>query len=351
MDGGLGIPEEDIPHLFDRFYQAQGQGEQLYGGTGIGLALAKELTQLHNGTIEVQSKVGMGSTFKINLPIEKVWAVEQSPIAEEVIEVKNPYQKANYQPILLNGEKPKILIVEDNVEMNRFLQDMLSNYFYCYSALDGQQGLQVLNKHSVDLIISDVMMPNMDGFTFREKVMEQNQWKNLPFILLTARIEEEDKMKGLQMGVNDYITKPFSTPELIARVHNLLNNKVERQKAQVLVDTPGEEKNPADQKLLQEIESIILANIDEVDFKVTDLAHEIGYSQRQLSRILKKQIGLSPVEMILEIRLQKAHQLILEQRYLSVSEVRYEVGIDSASYFSKKFVERFGISPSQLLKT
>ncbi len=350
IDGGIGIPEEDVPHLFDRFYQAQGQGEQLYGGTGIGLALAKELTQLHNGTIEVTSKPGMGSTFKVSLPIEKVRSIEQMPIPEEALEVKNPYQKANYQPLLLNGEKPKILIVEDNVEMNRFLQDMLSTYFYCYSALDGQQGLQMLHKHSIDLIISDVMMPNMDGFTFREKVIENEQWKNIPFVLLTARIEEQDKMKGLQLGISDYITKPFSTPELIARIHNLLRNQIERQQASILTEDPELDKLPADQQLLQKVEAIILENLDDVAFKVTDLAQAAGYSQRQLSRILKKQIGLSPVEMILEIRLQKAHQLIIEQRYLSVSEVRYEVGIDSASYFSKKFVERFGISPSQLLK-
>ena len=231
--------------------------------------------------------------------------------------------------------------------MNNFLQQILSPYFFCQSAMDGQQGLELLHKSKVDLIISDVMMPNMDGFTFREKVSEIPNFKDLPFVMLTARADDQDKIRGLQLGVNDYMPKPFNAQELIARIHNLLKNKASRQ---AVVQEPEDESIATDERFIKEAEAIVLKHLDEVAFKVTDLANAMNYSQRQLARVLKKYTGLSPVEFILEIRLQKAYQLIQQQRYLSVSEVRYDVGIDSASYFSKKFTERFGETPSNLLK-
>ncbi|MEM6379885.1 MAG: ATP-binding protein, partial [Bacteroidota bacterium] len=347
IDSGIGIAEQDLPHLFNRFYQADQPMEQLSGGTGIGLSLAKELANLHGGDILVESQQGMGSTFTLQLPFQEASKPSET-VAEEEEQVNNPYLATTYQPFLLNGEKANVLIVEDNVEMNNFLQQILSPYFFCQSAMDGQQGLELLNKRKVDLIISDVMMPNMDGFTFREKVSEIDAFKDLPFIMLTARADDQDKIRGLQLGVNDYMPKPFNTQELIARIHNLLKNKQSRQAA--ILEAPAAEKEAVDERFVKEAEAIVLKHLDEVDFKVTDLAKALNYSQRQLARVLKKYTGLSPVEFILEIRLQKAYQLIQQQRYLSVSEIRYDVGIDSASYFSKKFTERFGETPSNLLK-
>lgn len=347
IDSGIGIAEQDLPHLFNCFYQAEQSMEQLSGGTGIGLSLAKELANLHGGNIIVESQQGMGSTFTLLLPFKETTApllLEET--TEEVI--PNPYLTTTYQPFLLNGEKARILIVEDNVEMSNFLQHILSPFFFCQSAMDGQQGLEMLHKNKIDLIVSDVMMPNMDGFTFLEKVSEEIAFKDLPFIMLTARADDQDKIRGLQLGVNDYIPKPFNTQELIARIHNLLKNRLSRQAA--VLEAGKEETVSVDERFVKQAEAVVLAHLDEVEFKVTDLAKALNYSQRQLARVLKKYTGLSPVEFILEIRLQKAYQLIQQQRYLSVSEIRYDVGIESASYFSKKFTERFGEMPSHLLK-
>ncbi|GAB5553711.1 MAG: hypothetical protein Sapg2KO_33020 [Saprospiraceae bacterium] len=347
IDNGIGIAKEDLPHLFNRFYQAEQPMEQLSGGTGIGLSLAKELAILHGGEINVESQVGMGSTFTLLLPFKEAQApIEFKERSEEVI--VNPYLATSYQPFLLNGDKARILIVEDNVEMSNFLQHILSPYFHCQNAFDGQQALEILHKSKIDLIVSDVMMPNMDGFTFRKKVSEAAPFKDIPFIMLTARAEDQDKIRGLQLGVNDYMPKPFNTQELIARIHNLLKNRLSRQAA--VQEESQEESISVDERFIKKAEAVVLEHLDEVEFKVTHLAKALNYSQRQLSRVLKKYTGLSPVEFILEIRLQKAYQLIQQQRYLSVSEIRYDVGIESASYFSKKFTERFGESPSNLLK-
>jgi DNA-binding response OmpR family regulator len=345
IDSGMGIDEKDLPHLFNRFYQAPQPEGQLSGGTGIGLSLAKELANLHGGNISVESQKGMGSTFKLTLPFKEA-AAPLSPIEQEEA-TPNPYLRQIYQPFLLHGEKARLLIVEDNVEMNQFLQQILSPYFHCQSAMDGHQALDLLPKTKIDLIISDVMMPNMDGFTFRKKVTEVGSYQDIPFIMLTARADDQDKIKGLQLGVDDYMAKPFNAQELIARVHNLLRNRLSRQQASKEEDS---ESTSTDERFVIEAEGIVLKHIDEVEFKVTDLAKALNYSQRQLARVLKKYTGLSPVEFILEIRLQKAYQLIQQQRYLSVAEVRYDIGIESASYFSKKFTERFGETPSNLLK-
>jgi len=348
QDSGIGIPETELPHIFDRFFQSDQQGEQLFGGTGIGLALAKELATLHGGDLEVESILNEGSTFSLNLPLIKKDQVHIPEIEEENYKTENPFLPHSYQPILLNGQKARLLIVEDNPEMSAFVQQILNPYFNCHAALDGTQALDIIDKTQPDLIISDLMMPNMDGFSFREKLAEHPKFRYTPFIMLTARAGEADKIKGFTLGVDDYISKPFSAPELIARVHNLLKNKLQRQA--LGSEQNQEEVISADEQILRTAEATVLEALDNLDFKVQDLAASLNYSPRQLSRILKKLSGMSPVEFILEIRLQKANQLIREQRYLSVAEVRYDIGIESASYFSKKFTERFGIAPSELLK-
>ncbi|MEZ4919025.1 MAG: helix-turn-helix domain-containing protein [Saprospiraceae bacterium] len=204
-----------------------------------------------------------------------------------------------------------------------------------------------------DLTSSDVMMPGMDGFSLREKINQIPRLRHMPFILLTARALDDDRLHGLRLGVDDYITKPFSLPELKARIQNLLQNKFEREQFWAeqadlsVVISP--ETESADRELIKEAERNVLQNLDQSTYKISDLATEIGYSERQLRRIIKNMTGLSPVEFILEIRLQKARQLLEKRSFFTVAEVQFEVGIESASYFSRKFTERFGKNPSDYL--
>ena len=352
-DSGEGIPEEDLNRVFDRFYQSK--SGKMTGGTGIGLALSKELAQLFEGDLKVESEVGKGSVFTLEIPLKKA-SVKNVP--NEIFEKQSseaPIKTNNqdgYQSILLNGKKPKVLVVEDNLEMSDFLTKMLEPHYECERAFNGKEALTKLESNNFDLITSDVMMPEMDGFEFRETVNKNSNWRQTPFIMLTARALENDKLQGFDLGVDDYITKPFSSKELLARIENLLKNKSERdafQKENGSENSKSEQPQSAEKELLKQTEKIVLDNLDDPTFKVTDLAKKIGYSQRQLARIIRKLTGLSPVNFILEIRLQKAYQLFQSRQFMTVSEVRYEIGIESAAYFTTKFKARFGKNPKEFL--
>jgi YesN/AraC family two-component response regulator len=191
------------------------------------------------------------------------------------------------------------------------------------------------------------MMPNMDGFRLKEKINEIKQARNIPFIFLTARSLEEDKLMGLRLGVDDYVTKPFNREEYKARIYNLLKNYKVRMDGQS-EDPVYTHTESVDIQKLKEAERIVLINISNPDFKVTDLADELHYSQRQLARVIQQLTGLTPVGFILELRLQRAYHLIKSKSYSSLSEVRDEISIESSSYFSRKFKERFGVSPSEI---
>ena len=342
-DTGQGIASEDLPRIFDRFYQTGNQG-----GTGIGLALSKELAKLFGGSLDVASEPGNGSVFTLGIPL----LVSKSDI-KDLAESTPKYpeeEQTKYKTQLHTESKPRILIVEDQPEMQRFLRESLEEDYICEVANEGGEALRLLQTKQFDLTSSDVMMPGMDGFTLREKINQIPRLRNMPFILLTARALDEDKMHGLRLGVDDYITKPFSLPELKARVENLLRNKFEREKAweesEIKPDSEAGNKESADRELIREAEQQVLENLDRSDYKIGDLATEIGYGERQLRRIIRNLTGLSPVEFILEIRLQKARQLLEKRKLSTVAEIQFEVGIESASYFSKKFTERFGKNPS-----
>lgn len=353
-DTGMGISEEELPKVFDRFYQSTSENTPLQGGTGIGLSLAKELAHLLHGDLKVESQLNEGSQFILNLPLHQVnpsHKVDKKDRLEEIT-IENPSEVnlPNYVPLLFDNQKPKILIIEDNLEMSEYLEKHLSKEYDCTKAYDGAAALEILDQQSFDLITCDVMMPNMDGFSFREKLVENEVWRQIPFIMLTARAMEEDKLKGLRLGVDDYLTKPFNLNELKARVHNLLSNKLVRDNFEKEIATI-EDETPLthEEKLLQNAEAFILKRLDDPKLRVDDLATELNLSARQLSRTLNKIIGISPVNFILEVRLQKARQLLESKQFMTVSEVRYEIGIESASYFTKKFTERFGKNPKEYL--
>lgn len=345
-DEGPGIHTDEQSRIFERFYQSQKHPN--VGGVGVGLSLARDFAKSMNGTLTLRSEEGEGSSFFLKLPIEAIELAEEIETIEEKLAIK---EASEIDVEFLKEERPRLLVVEDNVEMSEFLQEILREEYQCKVAFDGIGALQLVQKESFDLIISDVMMPQMGGFELREKILKIDKVHSTPFIFLTAKALMEDKLRGFDLGVDDYITKPFDRIELLSRIRVLLENKSERESRlkDHLEFMEGSEGN-AEEVLIQKIRKSILERISDADFKVAQLAEEVGYSQRQLSRIVQKHIGLTPVQYMLEIRLQKAYRSLMEKEFMTVSELRYSIGIESASYFNRKFKERFGILPSQLLK-
>ncbi len=350
-DFGQGIHFNETEKIFERFYQSS--QSNAVGGIGIGLSLAKEFAELLNGSLTVESELGKGSTFVFNLPVEITSSQTQeveniTPARRKVVE--NNVSLPEDTPVTpQNKEKPNILIVEDNPEMCNYIVEILKDIYHCDIAFDGMEALEKVKSNSYDLITSDIMMPRLDGFQLREKLNENDNLKNIPFILISAKTLPEDKIKGFSLGIDDYVVKPFNKNELIARIDNLLINKKDREQWLQENEPVDESLDTSEKQLLSKIEETVINNISNEEFKVAQLASEIGYSQRQLTRILKQYTGMSPVKFILEIRLQKAYKLLQSKSFFTLSEVRFDVGIPSSSYFNRKFKERFGISPSELL--
>ena len=358
-DTGQGIDTQDLSRIFDRFYQVK-QGT-LQGGTGVGLALSKELAELMQGTLSAQSDLGQGSVFSLLLPLEVVGVLKpEVENQEEGLFIESDNQNpipetlhltpTIFAPIAIEGEKARLLIVEDNPEMGKYLVQILSENYQCVLATDGQEALKQLKLSRFDCITSDIMMPNMDGFELREAINQNDKWRQIPFLLLTARHLEEDKVRGFQMGIDDYVTKPFSTRELQARIHNLITNKLERDIYTASEQSaPKEEQLSVDQQFLKQVEQAVLERISDPQFGVEDLAKAVNYSSKQLGRLLKKYTGMSTVNFILEVRLQKAREVLEKRLSATVLEAQLDVGISSTSYFTRKFTERFGKNPSELL--
>ena len=344
QDNGKGIHPDEREKIFNRFYQSNIITAVEGGGTGVGLALSRELAELFGGTLNVESELQQGSNFILTMPVKILEQRSDNGVSrDETIK-----ETQAYVPILINGKKPHMLIIEDNEEMRDYLHSLLAEEYRCSFANDGYAALQMLQKNNYDIISSDIMMPLMDGFELKEKVNQLSGLKHTPFIFLTARSLEEDKIEGLRLGVDDYISKPFSKYEYRARINNLLKNKIEREQWLNQNSEDAMQNVNIEEDILKKAETSILTNIADPAFKVNNLAADLNYSQRQLTRIIKKLTGLTPVNFILELRLQKAHQLLKSKSFHTVNEVRFEVGIESASYFARKFKERYGISPGEV---
>jgi len=351
IDFGHGIDKEDQKRIFSRFYQSK--NNKSIGGIGIGLLLAKDFAQFLNGDLIVKSDVGKGSKFQLKIPLSKNISIENCEEEfsikynnTELIEVKEEITEN-----IFDKNKPSILIVEDSIEMSNYLKEILSPYYNCTFAFNGLEGIDEAKKQVFDLVASDVMMPKVDGYEFKKLLKTVSEYATIPFILITAKTLPEDKIKGFSIGIDDYIIKPFNKEELIVRINNLLKNSSE-----IKLSIASSNKSHKDKiethvdKLLKKIEKVVLKNLSNENFKVDDLAKEMNYSQRQLSRILNEQTGLTTIKFILEIKLKEAYKLLEQQKFKTISEVQFEVGITSSSYFSEKFKNRFGINPSELVR-
>ena len=334
-DTGRGIPTEELHRVFERYFQSTDKNAPAQGGTGIGLTIVKEFVELHGGEIQVKSEVGKGSQFTVLLPVSLI----TTAISDVIANHENKEEFPQYP--ILEGKKATILIVEDHKEMQQYLKDILSDYAKILIANDGTEALELLDKNKVDLVTIDVMMPNMDGFTLLKKIKNNEDQHQLPIIMLTARSAEEDKLDALRIGVNDYITKPFNQQELIARVANLLENKLERETAkEEVIDLHK------DDELLNQLNQIVLDHISDSNFNVVNLANQAGISEKQLTRNLKRITGLTPLKFIREIKLLKAQELLKTKNHHTVAEVCYAVGFEKPSYFTQLYSTRFGKKPS-----
>ncbi len=344
-DTGKGIDPADLPHIFDRFYQSKKDGKA-EGGTGIGLALSTELAKLMDGKLGVTSDLGKGSEFTFDLPFRPA-ALEE--IHHEVPESDKDLVRALNQVVMnyvefFNIDKPTLLLAEDNLDMRKFIARVFEGQFRILEAKEGREALTYLESERVDLMISDVMMPGMDGFELLNALKGNEQLRALSVIMLTARAAEEDKLFALTKGVDDYLTKPFNKSELLARVKNILENRVNRHE----IDPDGKVLN-IDQQFLLNLQKVVEKHMDHRALSVSFLSDEVALSQRQLQRKIKEITGLSPLGFIKEIRLQKAYRLLANREIPSVSEAARKVGFEKADYFSSQFIARFGKRPSSML--
>jgi signal transduction histidine kinase/DNA-binding response OmpR family regulator len=363
-DTGVGIPKEKISKIFDRFYQVDGSHTREQEGTGIGLSLTKELVELHKGKIEVKSEEGKGTTFTVSIPLGK-----EHLDSEEIIEIEKKYEKekaaAEYGEdfekknehkvdIEFFGKEsfPLLLIVEDNLDVRNYIKDNLKREYRILEAVDGEDGWNKSVESAEggpDLIVSDVMMPRMDGFKFCEKLKTDERTSHIPLILLTAKAAKEDKLEGYETGADEYIMKPFEPDELRARIKNLIEQRKrlhEHFRRKGMFDTETSNITSIDKKFLQKIYDVITQHISDSSFGVEALADSIAVSRSVLHKKLVSLTGEPPVELIRRIRLNRAVELI-EKKFGNLSEIALEVGFTNPAYFSDCFRKHFGVSPSQ----
>ena len=376
-DSGTGIAPDKLPRIFDRFYQEDGPYAGDQKGTGIGLALTKELVELHHGTIRVESMPGKGTTFTITLPLgsdylhnEEIVSHSTQAVRHENIDHQDkithdqmdiasalPTEEAiNEAQANAEPDKPIILIVEDNQDLRDYIRNFLDQTYSVIEAVDGKSGFNTAIEQIPNLIISDVMMPEMDGFELCEKLKTDERTSHIPLILLTARAGQESKLEGLELGADDYITKPFESKELIARIKNLLETRRKlREYFQMQFRRSGLESmisfndigiTSMEQKFLQKTVDIVQENLSDPDFTVKKLCSEMAMSNMQFHRKLVAITGETAKRFIRTCRLKRAATL-LENRTGNVTEIAYEVGFNNLSWFAKCFQEQFGISPSE----
>lgn len=353
-DNGIGIAADEQAYIFNRFYQAKNAGQ----GTGIGLALVKAFTDLHHGEATVESKEGEGSRFTIVLPLSQAGELSTSksqqpysPVVEISSTEEVPNQARHIDDLVLPDEaaRPEVLIIDDNSDIRSYLRRALSSTYKVSEAVDGKSGLEMARRIVPDLVISDIMMPVMDGLEFCSQLKQDKAISHIPVILLTARSLDEQRAEGYKHGADAYIAKPFSLELLLSRIDNLIESRKKLSQMFSNTDENGvfeKLSNETDKTFVTQLRKIIQENLGNSEFNVERIGDEIGLSRVQLYRKVKALTGHSPVEMLRKARLMRARHL-LRTTEKSVSEVAYSVGFSTPSYFSKCYKDEFGESPKK----
>ncbi|SMG39636.1 Signal transduction histidine kinase [Marivirga sericea] len=349
-DTGPGISEKQQRKVFDRFYQ--NDNNEQGGGSGIGLTLTKELVLLHHGSISLDSAVGVGSTFKFSIPIEAS-AYQKKEIDASLTEPLKPASTFNdsieWDQIKEKEGIPIALIVEDNFDLSHHIRSVLSEKYTVFEAKNGVAGVERAMELIPDIIISDWMMPKMDGLEFCKKVKEDQRSSHIPIIMLTAKADVSSKLEGLKTGADEYLTKPFNTEELLARMENLISQRAHLKSIyskRITVSPSKIEVTDPNEAFLQKALGIVDSHIEDNEFTVEKFQGEMAMSRMQLHRKLKALTDFSASEFIRNLRLQRAADL-LSSNGMQVSEVAYKTGFNSLSYFTQCFKEKYGVIPSQ----
>ncbi|MDP4271245.1 MAG: two-component regulator propeller domain-containing protein, partial [Bacteroidota bacterium] len=339
-DTGCGIEPKTLPHIFDRYFQADSEFQA--AGSGIGLAIVKSLVKLHEAEIYVESKLNEGTMFRVRLARTGLYS-EASHLQEN-----EPYATESFET------KPILLIVEDNQDIQAYITDVFSDSFHVITANNGQEGLEIAIAKSPDIIISDIMMPVMDGIEFCSKIKDDVQTSHISFILLTAKDSIRDKTTGYSVGADSYITKPFSADLLKSRVSNLLESRKKMAASfanSILTksELTNESMNRLDKEFIIKLTSFVEENIEHEEINIATLTDVVFMSRSTLYRKIKTLTGLSINKFVLKIKMRKAEELIVTGQY-TLTEIMSMVGISSSSYFRKCFKDEFNVNPSDYAK-
>jgi len=359
-DSGRGIKQEYTQKIFERFYQVEAGESTFQTGSGIGLHIVKNLVEIQNGEITVESKPGIGTTFKIRLPLNLNYHFENVQNEKENYSSKHPTidpdifeipadKETQDDYLLQNSSKPIVLIVEDELDILHFLEKQLSEKYKILKAKDGDTGWKLASEKNPDLILSDVMMPGLNGIQFCHKVKTTFETSHIPFILLTAKVGFENEMKGLETGADDYISKPFHTPLLLLKVENMIESReILKQKFSKGMSFVAKEMTvtSSDEKFLQQAMDYVKNNLSNSEFSIEEMCIKLGISRVHLYRKLKALTNHSPTEFIRIIRLKQAAYLLCQNK-LNISEIAYQVGFNSHQYFTNSFQKYFKMSPTE----
>ena len=352
-DTGKGIPKNELENIFNRFYRAE--IEKSGTGFGIGLAVTRNLVELHKGKIEVTSAENKGTTFRIIIPLSESFYLENEKSIQLVEPIVNEEEKSDVKIIVQPKDtksqdaRIKLLLVDDNSDFRNILRIHFSKQFHVEESEDGVQALKKAIEIQPDIIVSDVMMPGLNGYELCKKLKNNIDTKYIPVILLTAKKLEEEKAQGYIVGADSYITKPVSLQVLESRINALLLKHHEFKPFQKLeIITEAKYPKLTSDELLSKVEGFIFDNLSDPELAVNDLSEFLGMSDSMAYRKIKLASNLSPVELISKIRLNTAANMLLKEK-LNISEVAYSTGFSDQSYFTQCFKKKFGLTPSEYI--
>lgn len=363
-DSGVGIDQVHLPYIFDRFYQSNLNDYQTREGLGIGLALVKDLVELHRGNISVRSTLSKGTEFSLKFPgLDEQSTIgsssEETRVSSRFVRDQSEFMKEiSQQPvnveIPVEGDRAyAILIVDDHPEIRYYIRQILEDKYHVFEAAHGLEAVDLLKDKAVDLIITDLMMPWMDGFEFIEAINSSSEFKKIPLLVVSARISGEDKEKVLYHGINDYLQKPFSRKELTLRIENLLHQKqkYETDPVNAFAILVKDNLVQVEKDLLTKLEEEVKDKIADPNLNVLMLADALAASERQVYRLVKKLTGKTPNDYIKEVRLQYVDYLIRKNLVKNASEAARSIGLRNVTQFNKQYEKKFGVKPADLLQT
>jgi DNA-binding response OmpR family regulator len=359
QDEGIGIAPEKRNILFERFSSNNELNSMSASGTGIGMNLTKELVDLHRGYIEVESEVGKGTTFTVLLHTGKEHFGSDVDFIDEQIPAKNMFNAPTFEDKMEQLEQEQeniytVLVVDDSQDMRHFLSTILSKDYHVLAAADGEEAKQIIRTQPVNLVVTDLMMPKVDGLELTQFIKSDPNLDFIPVILLTAKTAIESRLQALEYGADDYVTKPFEPEYLRARVHNILIQREQleqsyRQRLMRLEPQKADEPIPGD-AFLAKLLDVMDKQMDNNTLTVDELVDEMGMGRTVFFNKLKSMTGLSPVEFIREMRIKRAAQLLEEHKY-NITEVTYMVGMNDSRYFAKCFKNTYGVTPTEYRRT